>query len=71
MAYIELNKYISLAFLPNNASLNRNSSIVFAYIIEKQHFIAMKLKLNVSNYSLYKEYKEEHKYLKENLEYVI
>lgn len=40
-------RHISITFLPDNAPLNRNASIVFAYIHEKQHFIAMKLKPNV------------------------
>lgn len=39
-------KHISITFLPDNAPLNRNASIVFAYILEKQHFVAMKLKPN-------------------------
>ncbi|RIB06392.1 hypothetical protein C2G38_1985748, partial [Gigaspora rosea] len=40
-------KYTSLTFLPDNTPLNRNASIVFAYILERQHFIAIKLKPNV------------------------
>ncbi|CAG8849665.1 40699_t:CDS:1, partial [Gigaspora margarita] len=38
---------ISLTFLPDNIPLNRNTSITFAYIFEKQHFLAIKLKPNV------------------------
>ncbi|CAG8584967.1 20804_t:CDS:2, partial [Gigaspora margarita] len=40
-------KYSSLTFLPDNIPLNRNTSIAFAYILERQHFIAIKLKPNV------------------------
>ncbi|CAG8767262.1 14497_t:CDS:2 [Gigaspora margarita] len=40
-------KLISLTFLPDNIPLNQNTSITFAYIFEKQHFIAIKLKPNM------------------------
>ncbi|RIB28604.1 hypothetical protein C2G38_1909005, partial [Gigaspora rosea] len=40
-------KYHSLTFLPDNVPLNQNTSIVFIYILERQHFVAMKLKPNV------------------------
>ncbi|CAG8465364.1 6181_t:CDS:2 [Dentiscutata erythropus] len=40
-------KVISLTFLPDNIPLNRNISIAFAYIFERQHFVAVKLKPNV------------------------
>ncbi|CAG8752650.1 9544_t:CDS:2, partial [Dentiscutata erythropus] len=42
------NKLISLTFLPDNILLNRNVSINFVYVFERQHFIAIKLKPNVS-----------------------
>ncbi|CAG8787707.1 23313_t:CDS:2 [Dentiscutata erythropus] len=40
-------KYISLTFLPDNTPLNRNISIAFIYVLESQHFVAIKLKPNV------------------------
>ncbi|CAG8844811.1 15738_t:CDS:2, partial [Gigaspora margarita] len=40
-------KYISLTFLPDNTPLNRNTSIAFIYVLERQHFVAVKLKPNV------------------------
>ncbi|CAG8802122.1 813_t:CDS:2, partial [Gigaspora margarita] len=71
-------KYLSLTFLPDNISLNRNTSIIFIYIRERQHFIAAKLKPNVPVPPIVneriarfgREYEKECKYLqKENLEF--
>ncbi|CAG8537724.1 44226_t:CDS:2 [Gigaspora margarita] len=62
-------KLISLTFLPDNIPLNRNTLITFAYIFEKQHFIAIKLKPNMPIPPIVKEqHEKECEYLqKENI----